>query len=128
MGTLRILIVDDNPDYLASLRNWLVFQPEWRVVGSADCGAAALTLAQQLRPDLIILDANLPDMTTLKIVSLLRAQRAGLKIVVLMLDGNRHYLATALAAGADEALDKAEVATWLQSVVRRLFTVAPVRG
>ena len=128
MGTLRILIVDDNPDYLASLRNWLVFQPEWRVVGCADCGAAALTLAQQLRPDLIILDANLPDMTTLNIVSLLRAQVAHLKIVVLMLDGNRHYLATALAAGADEALDKAEVASWLQPVVRRLFAFAPERG
>ena len=58
----RILIADDSDDLRRALRNVLETQPRYTVCGKASTGAEAIAEARALKPDLIILDLQMPDM------------------------------------------------------------------
>ncbi|HVO57557.1 MAG TPA: response regulator transcription factor [Dongiaceae bacterium] len=60
MGPLRILIADDHPSVRILLRTILESVPEWVVCGEAVDGAAAVVLAVQLHPDVIVMDLVMP--------------------------------------------------------------------
>ena len=60
MGQQRVLIVDDHAGFRASARRMLECEG-YDVVGEAEDGSSALAAAQELRPDLVLLDVNLPD-------------------------------------------------------------------
>jgi DNA-binding NarL/FixJ family response regulator len=61
-STARILIADDSDDLRRALRNVLEIQPSYTVSGKASTGAEAVAKARELKPDLIILDLQMPDM------------------------------------------------------------------
>jgi DNA-binding NarL/FixJ family response regulator len=61
-STTRILIADDSDDLRRALRNVLETQPRYTVCGKASTGAEAVERARELKPDLIILDLQMPDM------------------------------------------------------------------
>jgi len=60
--SIRILLVDDFPVWRLQLRSILAAHPEWQVVGEASDGLEALQKAEQLSPDLILLDIGLPKL------------------------------------------------------------------
>ena len=62
MFSIRILLVDDFPVWRLQLRSILAAHPEWQVVGEASDGLEALQKAEQLSPDLILLDIGLPKL------------------------------------------------------------------
>jgi pilus assembly protein CpaE len=57
---IRVLIVDDLPDTREHVRTLLSFEPDIEVVGQAGTGTQAVELARQHRPDLILMDINMP--------------------------------------------------------------------
>ena len=61
-GKIRILIVDDVPESRDGLERLLSFEPDFDVIGKAGTGAEALDMAQDLLPDVILMDINMPDM------------------------------------------------------------------
>jgi DNA-binding NarL/FixJ family response regulator len=61
-STTRILIADDSDELRRSLRNVLETQPRYTVCGKAASGAEAVAKARELKPDVIILDLQMPDM------------------------------------------------------------------
>lgn len=61
-STKRILIVDDSPAIRSSLRNLIELQEDWRVCGEAENGREGIDKAQELKPDLILLDLSMPVM------------------------------------------------------------------
>jgi len=117
----RILIVDDHPltrDALAAL----VEQSGFEVAGQAADGEAAVKLAGELGPDLILLDLSLPGMNGLEALPRLREAAPAAEVVVLTASGTEENLLGAIRGGAAGYLLKSEpperIVEFLRGVAR----------
>ena len=95
----RIVLVDDHPIVRAGLRRLLAAQPEAEVCEAAS-GREALTAFNGQRPDLVILDLNLPDIGGLEIIRRLKTAHPEARILVLSMHSDRLHARHALQAGA----------------------------
>jgi two-component system LytT family response regulator len=100
--TLKVLIVD-NARERASLVDLCEQRTDVRVVGEAESGVAALRAANELCPDLMLVDIKLPDMSAFDLLSAAHGQRGPLSVIV---TGGLDYAADAFAAGALDYLPK----------------------
>jgi len=73
MNTIRTLLVDDNEAFLVLARHLLASVPEISVVGLGHDGYDAVRLAEELRPDLILMDLSMPGMGGLQATRLIKA-------------------------------------------------------
>jgi len=95
---ISVLIVDDHPVVRQGLRALLEVQDDMTVAGEAGDGPAAISLAESLRPDIVLLDLKLPGMDGVAVLRPLRA--AGLRVLVLTSATEPSAAATAVRAGA----------------------------
>lgn len=116
-----VLIVDDEPNIVQLVRITLE-DSRVQVLEAAD-GSTALDRAVAFRPDLVLLDVDLPDLSGLEVCRRLRSdvQLAGTKIVMLTAAAQRDDIARGLAAGADEYLTKPFSPVRLLSLVDQLI-------
>ena len=101
-----VLLVDDHPSFRAEARA-LLEAAGHAVVGEAADGAAALREAERLRPDAVLLDIGLPDLSGLDLVRPLRAISPGAVLVLVSARPASDYGDRVDHAGADAFLDKA---------------------
>lgn len=99
---LRAIVIDDEAD-LRLLARYMV-EGSVEVIGEAATAGEALNLVHALVPDIVIVDLNLPDMSGLDLIQLLRADPRPLRLVAYSSDDLA--LGSALKAGADEAVLK----------------------
>ena len=95
---ISVLIVDDHPVVRQGLRALLEVQDDMTVAGEAGDGPAAISLAESLRPDIVLLDLKLPGMDGIAVLRPLRA--AGLRVLVLTSATEPSAAAAAVRAGA----------------------------
>jgi len=95
-----VLIVDDHAFIREGLRSFLADTPGFRVIGEAASGEEALKLAQQLQPDFILLDINLPGMNGLELVGPIRKSIPAAKILILTVHNSREYVLHVARSGA----------------------------
>ena len=98
--SLRILLADDNPTFLAAVRQFLSTLAETEVVGEAHNGREAMTLAEALRPGLVLLDIGMPEMNGLEAARRMRQWASPPFIVFLSMHNGQAYREVAAAAGA----------------------------
>ena len=79
---IRVLIVDDVPEVRQMLRTALRFRQMFTVVGEAANGAQAIECAEQLQPDIVVLDIGLPDLAGRQVLTRIRAESLNVKVVV----------------------------------------------
>lgn len=103
---ISILLVDDHAILRDGLKNILSFEDDIKVVGESISGEEALTAAQELMPDVIIMDINLPGMNGVETTSVIKAKHPNIRILVLTMYTHDEYLLSALKAGADGYLLK----------------------
>ncbi|KKJ95670.1 response regulator transcription factor [Micromonospora sp. HK10] len=97
---IRVLLVDDQHLIRAGLRMLCDAQPDLSVVGEADNGRDAVTLAARLLPDVVVMDLRMPGVDGITATSRILAGRPATRIVVLTTFGDDDHLYPALAAGA----------------------------
>lgn len=95
----RVLLVDDHPLFMDGLRNMLVTRGV-RVIGMARDGQEALELARSLRPDIILMDINMPRMNGLEATRLIKADLPEVKVAILTTSLADEDIFEALRAGA----------------------------
>ncbi|MER3437746.1 MAG: DNA-binding response regulator [Chloroflexota bacterium] len=102
----RIMLVDDHPMYRRGLRRLLEESGRYQVVAEAENGHQAIHLADIHRPDIVILDVQLPGVTGLKIARVIRKQQQRAKLVFLSMHIDDNRLFDAIRAGAVAFLTK----------------------
>ena len=118
---LRILMADDHPIVLAGLKALVQADPGLQIVGEARDGRSALRLALSLRPDVIVLDLSLPELSGAEVVKALRAEQPDCRILVLTVHEDRSTLRQLLDLGVAGYLVKRSAA---DDLVRAIHAVA----
>src|ERR671916_2284846 len=81
--TVRILITDDHSVVRQGLRMFLSLDPELEVVGEAENGQEALTMARELRPDVVLMDLLMPVMNGIEATKAIRAEMPDVEVIAL---------------------------------------------
>jgi DNA-binding NarL/FixJ family response regulator len=102
----RILIVDDHTHAREAIRELLSGYPDFDIIGEATGGEEAIFLADQIHPDLILMDINMPDLDGLKTTKLIKERHPEMKIVILTVSEDSSDLFEALKQGAQGFLIK----------------------
>jgi len=100
MKKIHILIADDHAVLQAGLESMLNAQPDMVVVGAANDGFACIRQAVALRPDIILLDINMPHCNGLEALDQLHTQAAESKVLVLTMHDDPLYLRQVMRSGA----------------------------
>lgn len=121
---ITVLVVDDSELVRSSIRTMLELEGDFRVVGEAATGEEAVAAATRLRPDVVLMDINMPGMDGIQATQILR-ERLGVPVVVISVQGEAEYRRRALAAGAREYLIKPFTMEELAAAVRRAARAEP---
>jgi response regulator of citrate/malate metabolism len=126
---IGVLVVDDDFMVARIHAGFVARTPGFEVVGSAHSGAEALDLVDQLRPELILLDVHLPDMSGLQVLATLRSRGNVAGVVMVTADRDAEVVRAALHGGAMQYLVKPfhyeDVARRLEQVRESLGTLVP---
>ena len=106
MDPLRILLADDHALFLNGIETLLSWRGGFKVVGSARDGCAAIALARETRPDLILMDVDMPRCNGLEAVRRIKSEMPQIKIVMLTVSDSSKDLYEAIKAGAQGYLLK----------------------
>ncbi|MFB4305120.1 response regulator [Actinomadura sp. GTD37] len=99
-GAIKVLIADDHPVVRQGLRTFLSIQDDIEVVGEAVDGVSAVTLAESLEPDIVLMDLKMPGADGLAALTELRARGVKARVLVLTSVTERGHVLPAVQAGA----------------------------
>jgi len=120
MSKLRILLADDHEMVRAGLKMLVNMQSDMEVVGEAGDGRTAVARAQELRPDVVIMDVSMPQMNGLKATAKLKQLVPSIKILTLTRHTEDSYLQELLRAGASGYVLKQSIASELLQAIRAI--------
>jgi DNA-binding NarL/FixJ family response regulator len=118
--TLRIVLAEDHKVMREGLRMVLNRESNMEVVGEADNGLVAIRLAQELRPDVVVMDVSMPELNGLKATERLKTQRPDTKILILTRHADSSYVQQLLRSGASGYVLKQSASEELVRAIRRV--------
>jgi DNA-binding NarL/FixJ family response regulator len=116
----RVMIVDDHAFIRRGVQTILNPFPEWELCGEADNGNDAIRLANELKPEVIIMDVSMPGLNGIEATRTIRKTHPDVKIVLLTLHESADLVRSAFRAGARGYLLKTEAE---QELVKALHVV-----
>lgn len=120
-GPLRVLVVDDHQVLLRALEDWLSGVPLVKVVGICGSARDALSCLPERRPELVLLDANMPDMGGLDAVEPIKQWNPSVRVVIMSFDEVHLAIARRMPL-VDKAIDKhhlrEQFPLFIQEIVR----------
>ncbi|WP_226532595.1 response regulator transcription factor [Microbacterium paraoxydans] len=119
-STIRLLIADDQALVRGALGALLDLEPDLAVVGMASEGAEAVRLVAELRPDVCLMDIQMPGMDGVEATRRIREASSGTRVLVVTTFARPGYLRSALDAGASGFIVKDTPAEQLAEAVRRV--------
>lgn len=124
---IRVMIVDDIVDTRDQLEKLLFFEKDIEVIAKASNGREAVALAKQHRPDVILMDINMPDMDGIAATEAIMTQDPSVQVIIMSVQGETDYLRRAMLAGAREFLTKPISADDLYKSIRHVHKLAATR-
>jgi len=117
---IRVLLIDDHKLIRVGIRNILETSPGISVVGEAETGEEGLRLARELKPDIVLLDINLPGMNGLECLRKLRTHDERVKIIVISMHITEPLPGKVLELGAAGYLTKSRAADEVLVAVQKI--------
>src|SRR5512144_1306014 len=121
---IRVLIVDDIAETRENVRKLLQFEADVEVIGAARSGKEGVQLAQELNPDVVLMDINMPDIDGIAATETIRHKSPETQVVILSVQGDQNYMRRAMLAGARDFLTKPPMGDELISAIRRAGSMA----
>jgi DNA-binding NarL/FixJ family response regulator len=122
---VRVLVVDDHPIWREGTARYLA-EAGYTIAGTAGDGAQALRITAAIRPDVVLLDLNLPDMDGAEVTRSLLAAHPSVRVLMLSASGARADVLNAVTAGAVGYVLKSSSLTELVAAVRSAAAGQPV--
>jgi two-component system, NarL family, nitrate/nitrite response regulator NarL len=97
---IRILVVDDHPIVRRGISMCLASQPRIQILGEAGDGREALNLVRELKPDVVLMDIDMPQMNGMAVTDLLRHEMPEIKVIILSMYANTDYVMRIIECGA----------------------------
>src|SRR5713226_6949726 len=117
---IRVLIVDDFAETRENIRKLLQFESDIDVVGMARSGREGIQLAKETKPNVVLMDINMPDMDGIQATEIIAKEVPIAQIVIVSVQSDTDYLRRAMLAGARDFLSKPPPADELINTIRRL--------
>lgn len=121
---IRVLIVDDVSETRENVKKLLQFESDVEVIGVARTGKEAIQISQELNPDVILMDINMPDMDGIAATEAIRAVQQSIQVIILSVQSDQNYMRRAMLAGARDFLTKPPMGDELISAIRRAGEMA----
>ncbi|NIV17427.1 MAG: response regulator [Woeseiaceae bacterium] len=125
----RILLVDDHAIFVEGLSALLRNEPQLEVIGTVTRGQDAVRAAREQRPDLVLMDLSMPDMSGVEATLLIKNEQPKIKILCLSMHADRGFVMGSLEAGASGYLlkdgAKAELLSAVKSVMSDQVYLSP---
>lgn len=119
---VRVLMVDDHDVVRRGIRSVLASESDLEVVGEAAAGMEAVRKAEELKPDLVLLDISLPDISGIDVATRIRQTSPDSKILFLSQHDSIQVANEALKTGARGFVAKADAARELPGAIRTVLT------
>jgi two-component system response regulator DesR len=119
-GTIRLLLADDQALVRGALAALLEMEPDLTVVAEVSTGDAVLAAVAEHRPDVALLDVEMPGMDGIEATGVLKAAHPATRVLIVTTFGRPGFLRRALRAGADGFVVKDTPARQLADAVRRV--------
>jgi len=123
---IRVLIADDHAVVRQGLRLFLDVLPDVEVVGEAEDGGAAVALARELRPDVVVMDVVMPQVDGVEATKALHEEAPAVKVLALSTFGDEDHVLPTLAAGAVGFLTKDTRPEEIAQAIRTVHRGDPV--
>ena len=123
MKRISVLIVDDIRDTRDSIRRLLQFEDDIEVLGEAGSGSEAMLIAEERRPDIILMDINMPGMDGIHAAELMTQRVQGSSVIIMSVQEEQAYLHRAMMAGAREYIVKPFSGDEMASVIAKVYKV-----
>ena len=115
-----VLVVDDSAQLRDAVCDWMTTLAEFEIVGTASDGEEAIRRVEGLRPDLVLMDANMPTLDGFSATRRMKSRAECPKIVIISFYDSDIVRREAWAAGADGFVPKADLMRSLPGIVRGL--------
>ncbi len=100
LETIRLFIVDDHAMVRQGLRQMLNMEANFEIIGEAEHGDEVIEKVLTLKPDVVLMDINLPGKNGIELTGELRRRAPAIKILALTADGDQYHLSQMIKAGA----------------------------
>lgn len=118
MSQIRVLLADDHPIIRSGIRLLLEQAPDISVVGETDRGSDVVGLVERLKPDVLLLDMEMPGKSGVAVAQELQHRGSAVRVLVLSAYDDDEYIASLLATGAAGYLTKEEALNTIVDAVR----------
>ncbi|NJP06298.1 MAG: response regulator/pilus assembly protein [Chloroflexaceae bacterium] len=124
---IRVMLVDDVADTCDQLAKLLFFEKDIEVIAKASNGREAVATAKEKRPDVVLMDINMPEMDGIQATELILAENPSTQVIIMSVQGETDYLRRAMLAGAREFLVKPISADDLYHSIRHVYKLGQTR-
>ncbi|MGQ9513291.1 response regulator [Thermodesulfitimonas sp.] len=127
MSLITVVVADDIVNTREDVKRLLFFEEDIKVIGEAGDGEEAIRVVQELKPDVVLMDINMPGLDGISATEKITETVPQTAVIIISVQGEHEYLRKAMAAGASDYLIKPFTSQELADTIRRVYEKAKKR-